>query len=114
MLQVYNCITTNNGKYYAGMTIDEAKNKKSFSKIDTNKDNFLSTDEIFTNRNKEAEASKLAGIVSMGLAIAGMLFMRFGILGALLFGEGYYLFRDYQKINSTSKQLKTMLENIEK
>ena len=73
-MQIQNCITTNNGKYYAGMTISDAKNKNRFNKIDINKDNILSTDEIFINRNSEARASKLAGIISMGIAVAGMLF----------------------------------------
>ena len=96
------------------MTIDSAKNKKQFSKIDLNNDNVLSTDEILKNRNADAFASKWAGIISMGIATLGMIFMRFGMLGAFLFGTGALLFqesRNINKITETYKILHTMLEN---
>ena len=113
-MQPINCITTCNNKYYSGMTIDSAKNKKQFSKIDLNNDKVLSTDEIVENRNAEAFASKWAGIVSMGIATVGMIFMRFGMLGAFLFGTGALLFQESRNINKTTEKykiLQTIIEN---
>ena len=110
-MQLINCITTYNNKYYAGMTIDNAKNKKQFSKIDLNNDNILSADEILKNRNTDAFASKWAGIASMGIAAAGMIFMRFGILGAFLFGTGALMFQESRNIDKTTENYK-MLSNM--
>ena len=113
-MQPINQITTCNGKYYAGMTLETAKDKKTFSKIDLDHNNVLSPNEIFYHRDKDAKASKMAGLISMGIAALGTLFANFGLLGIVLLGSGAMIYKESKDINNTTNIFKSLAGIIEK
>ncbi len=122
-----NLITNANGKFYAGMTLDEAKRnrtdkmlfRRDFKNIDKNGDGVLSVDEIITERKRSASNNKgwavgfgITGLIdcindafhSWGMALIGLV-----ITGALVGLE----LRDAKRTEEGTKRIEDMLANNE-
>lgn len=122
-----NLITNANGRFYAGMTLNEAKRngtdkmllRRDFGNIDKNRDGVLSVDEIIAERKRSASNNKgwavgfgVTGLIdcindafhSWGLALVGLV-----ITGALVGLE----LREAKRTEEGTKRIESLLADNE-
>lgn len=105
-------LTTDSGKFYAGMSLDEAKKKKldksiftrDFSDIDKDKDGYLSDVEILQERKLEADRLNRVSFAAIGTGSTVTCIPGGQAVGVTLAIGGLIIGNEADKINTQSAE----------
>lgn len=118
-------ITNANNRYYAGMTLKEAKAKdleksfwhRDFHNIDKNKDGVLSVDEIMNERKRSSTINKIIAVTFAGLGTIDLISnikdgSKIGLLIDLALDTyiGYSAFNRAMKTDQKTKEYEQQLQ----